>query len=180
MRGQVQGEYFEKVYNETYNEILKFVLVRCRKLCDVSDLIQKTYVDFFKCIKNNKYNIENPEAFLKQIAKRQLNKYYIFNKRIAQISDIDNEPEIDFAEKSFEDDFLDEFSNKEIWKIIEEEELVSKKILVLHFCNELTLKEIANELEISESTVKSKMYRSLERLRKKLESGKGGGGIWIN
>lgn len=62
-----------------------------------------------------------------------------------------------------------EFINKDnidiIWKYIKANNTEIAKIFYLHFISEMTLKEIAQELEKSESTIKSSLYRMLKRLK---------------
>ena len=54
MRVEINIENFEKIYNETYSQILKFIICKCKNLDDVNELIQDTYVELYKTIKNKK------------------------------------------------------------------------------------------------------------------------------
>ena len=55
MSVEINIENFEKIYNETYSQILKFIICKCKNLDDVNELIQDTYVELYKTIKNKKY-----------------------------------------------------------------------------------------------------------------------------
>ncbi len=45
----------------------------------------------------------------------------------------------------------------------------TKSILILHYFEELTLKEISQALDINLSTVKTRLYTALQRLKKEME-----------
>ena len=53
----------EEIYNETYDDVLKYVVIHAKTLDDVNDLIQNIYFSLFKKIKAN-HNIENVNAYL--------------------------------------------------------------------------------------------------------------------
>lgn len=60
-------------------------------------------------------------------------------------------------------------SSVELQMILEKIDSPEKEILILYFFEGFRLKEIAEILELNENTVKTKMYRSLNILRKILE-----------
>ncbi len=64
---------FEQVYDETYNLILKYVILKCSNLDDVNDIIQETYMDFYWALKENK-KIQDKKAFIIGIAKNKIKK----------------------------------------------------------------------------------------------------------
>ena len=62
-----------------------------------------------------------------------------------------------------------EISTKELYEVLEGIDSPEKEILILHFFEGFRLKEIAEILELNENTVKTKMYRSLNLLRRILQ-----------
>lgn len=58
------------------------------------------------------------------------------------------------------------YSVKELYTILEKIDSPEKEILVLHFFEGFRLKEVALILDLNENTVKTKMYRTLNQLRK--------------
>lgn len=48
---------------------------------------------------------------------------------------------------------------------MKEKNIDTAKIFYLYFVLEMTFKEIANELQVKESTVKSNLYRMLKKLK---------------
>ena len=53
---------FDKLYNESYKNILKYVICNCSNVEDVEDIAQNVYVDLLKKI--NKINIDNGNAYV--------------------------------------------------------------------------------------------------------------------
>ncbi|MCL2355508.1 MAG: sigma-70 family RNA polymerase sigma factor, partial [Oscillospiraceae bacterium] len=158
---------FENLYNETYKNTLKYVVCKCSNLEDVNDIIQDIYVDFYKLLKKKKeLELNNANAFIIGIAKNKLKKYYGFkyklqsrtvSKEIAEFEDIKSEANI-------EDAVIDGISINEIWNVIKQKKVIVGRIFYLHYSFGMTIKETAEELGISESTVKSCLYRTLKEL----------------
>ena len=74
---------FDKLYNESYKNVLKYVICNCSNIEDVKDIVQNVYVDLLKKI--NKINIENDNAYVMGIAKNKVNEYYRFNYKFKLI-----------------------------------------------------------------------------------------------
>ncbi len=74
-----------------------------------------------------------------------------------------------FEEERVDGTFPSEISTQELYEVLEGIDSPEKEILILHFFEGFRLKEIAEILELNENTVKTKMYRSLNLLRKILQ-----------
>lgn len=69
---------------------------------------------------------------------------------------------------SFEKESDDKLSLKNALMRLSDEE---RELLILHYCNGYTSKEISLMLTVNEGTVRSKISRSAEKLRKELKDG---------
>ena len=76
---------FEQIYKETYDTTLKFVICKCNSFDDVDDIIQETYLELYKVLKNKK-EILDKQAYIITIAKNKLIKYSKSNEKINTIS----------------------------------------------------------------------------------------------
>ncbi len=76
---------FEKIYNETYNNTLKYIICRCSNLSDVDDIIQETYLEFYRVLKE-KREILDKKAYIITIAKNKMIKYFKENEKTKTIS----------------------------------------------------------------------------------------------
>ncbi len=86
---------FETIYNNTYNDLLKFVVCKCGNLNDVDDIIQDTYLELFKTLKSNK-EIFDISAYLTTIAKTKIIDNYKKNQKIKTISMFQKNEEKEF------------------------------------------------------------------------------------
>lgn len=76
---------FEKIYNQTYNNTLKYIICMCGNLDIVDDIIQDTYLEFYKVLKDKK-EILNVQAYIIKIAKNKIIQYINYNNRIDLVS----------------------------------------------------------------------------------------------
>lgn len=87
MSTQEELELFEQIYNETYKEVLKFVLYKCNSIDDVDDIIQETYFEVFKMLKKRKEVFDyNKLAYIITIAKNKVIKSYKKNRKLKTVS----------------------------------------------------------------------------------------------
>lgn len=75
---------FEQIYKETYDTTLKFVICKCNSFDDVDDIIQETYLELYKVLKNKK-EILDKQAYIITIANNKIIKYYKSNEKIKTI-----------------------------------------------------------------------------------------------
>ena len=61
-------------------------------------------------------------------------------------------------------------STKELLLYIKQKDLITAKVFYLYYTLDMKLSDIATELNITESNVKNRLYRTIKELRKKYES----------
>jgi len=165
MRIQTDVNYFEKVYEETYKNTLKFVMCKCNNLDDVNDIVQDVYVELYKVWKNLKtVQINNIYGYIIGIAGNIMKKYYknkqLINLNTTDIEEAEIKDDIDIEEIVLnKDDF------EKIWNYIKHKKPIIWKIFYLHYYFDNTIREVAEELDINESAVKNYLYRTLNELR---------------
>ena len=54
---------FKKIYDSTYNKLIKYIACRCNNINDVDDILQETYLAFYKVLLNNKTTLLSPFLF---------------------------------------------------------------------------------------------------------------------
>ncbi|MCL1881229.1 MAG: RNA polymerase sigma factor [Oscillospiraceae bacterium] len=169
--------YFNRVYGETISAISRFAVNKCGNILDVEDVLQNIYARFFRRILKKGYaDIENPEAFLINIAKFECKNFFASLKRrsgvtaFGEFSDeqmYEIEAEMSKNAKQLEDVLCNEMLAKQIFEDIAQQDPLIGKIFYLHFVCDKKLDEIATELDITLSSVKNKLYRTIERQKKK-------------
>lgn len=171
MINQINLSMFNELYDETYNDVLKYVVCRCSNINDVNDIIQETYLELYKILNKKKLENTNVKAFIKGIANNKIKKHYSLLYKIQTLSIFStNEKDISFIE-TIKDDFdlekliIDQELFFEAWNYVKNKKLIIVKIFFLYYSQDLTIKEIASDLGLSESFVKNSLYRTLKELK---------------
>jgi RNA polymerase sigma-70 factor (ECF subfamily) len=153
------------------------VINKCGNILDVEDILQNIYARFFRrIVKKGHGDIDNPEAFLINIAKFECKNYFTGLRRRSAMSNFTDfsdeqmyeiEAEMTKNSRGLEDVLCNEILAREIFEDIATQDDVTGKIFYLHFVCDKKLDEVAKELDINISSVKNKLYRTIERQRKK-------------
>jgi len=169
--------YFNRIYAETVPALSRFVINKCGNILDVEDILQNIYARFFRRIVKKGYDdIENPEAFLVNIAKFECKNYFGGLKKRSSVTSFTDfsdeqmyeiEAEMSKNARGLEEVLCNEMLARQIFEDIATQDAVTGKIFYLHFVCDKKLDEIANELDLTLSSVKNKLYRTIERQKKK-------------
>ncbi|MGL4992156.1 MAG: RNA polymerase sigma factor [Sarcina sp.] len=165
---QTKEEILQEVYTETYEDILKFVISRCNNIEDSKDIIQNTYFNFYKAL--GKRKIENYNKYLFKIARHEIYKTYGLLKLIKNTVPIFSltTTEIDFNNDSsliVDNDFDVSLLCDDIYSYLRNKNPLTFKIFTLYFKCDMKIKDISKTLNISESTVKNRLYRTVKELK---------------
>lgn len=169
--------YFNKVYDETISSLTKYVISKCGNILDAEDILQNIYARFYqRILKKGHSDIESSEAFLISIAKFELKSYYASKKKTSvteSFSDYTDEQmvmienEMSKTQKNFDDVLCNKLLAREIFEDIATADEVTGKIFYLYFVCDMRLADIAETLDMNLSAVKNKLYRTIERQKKK-------------
>lgn len=166
---------FNRIYDDTWDQLNIYVTVRARSIHDLHDLIQETYLELYRALGRG-VEPANPAAFVIHIAKQKLASYY---------SDLSETP---FSLDSDESDYIDPVDQHSLdrWVSHRIEDAMAEKLIVeeltdslpaspwpirqifyLRFHHGLTLPEIARELELTVNQTRNHYYRTLQDLRER-------------
>ena len=165
---------FDELYYSSYQDVLKYVVCNCQNIENVKDIIQNIYLEVFRKIKNNK--LIN-KSYVMGIAKNKVKDYYRFNYKAKIISIFSSKSDSDAldlidtipANIDIELNLTKEEDIKIIWQFLKKKKVIISKIFYLYYYMDFELKEIAQELNISESNVKNYLYRTLKELKSLLK-----------
>ena len=62
-------EKLVEIYEETYKDVFRYIVSKCENISDVQDLIQNTYLNFYKAMK--KKEIKEPKKYIITIARNE-------------------------------------------------------------------------------------------------------------
>lgn len=179
MINQKTLEKFDRLYQESYQAVLKYVVCNCSNLDDVNDIVQNVYVDVLKSLEKNK-SFNNSKSYVLGITRNKVKEYYRWhyrNKIFSLFSRKDDDENTLIDNVANDLDIEKSFILKEdldfIWNFLKKKNIVIARIFYLYYYNNMTLKEISKELNLSESNVKHYLYRTLKELKMIMSDNRG-------
>ena len=83
---------FNKLYDETYNDILKYIVCKCSSIEDIQDIIQNVYLEVYKKLAHNR-DITTP--YIIGIANHKVKDYYRLHYKNKVVSLFSEKEEIE-------------------------------------------------------------------------------------
>lgn len=170
---------FEEIYAATEKAVLRHITAKCVRTADIGDIFQDTYLEIYQALlKRGAEYVSNEQAFAMRIARQKLSKYYSIKDRLKALvfmpageSDDDRGcAEMEIADAFLTDEFVvDKIMLETARQFVESKPELVKKAFYLYYELGMKISEIADELSISESNAKNKIYRTLRELRELLE-----------
>ena len=167
---------FEEIYKNTYKQTLKFIIVKCNNIDDINDIIQDTYIELLKIIKKKQpLEIDNLNSYILGIANNIIKRHYYKKKKeniVYYYSKYENDIELEIKDDfDLEQDIITKENVSQVWEYLKNKNIEVTKIFYLYFALGLKISDISIELEITESNVKNKIYRTLKELKKYIQKG---------
>ncbi len=169
MQGDMKA--FEKLYTEFSPHIYSILLGITHDTYEAEDLTQECFISAFKNI-NSLKEPSKAKKWLTAIAANK-GKDYLKKKKPALLGE-EHEYIFDIQEEKNESVLPEESAvlderSEEIKEIVNSVSEDKRLCLVLFYQNEMSISEIAEELGISESAVKSRLFRAREDIREEVE-----------
>lgn len=161
-------ETLREIYDQTYDDILRYIISKCNSIEDVQDIIQNVYFNFYKAIK--KREIKDFRKYLFKIAKNEIYKTYgimYLAKTTVPIFSLSSE-DIEFNNDDalmINENFDSNLICNEIYTYLQNSDSLTFKIFILHFKYDMKIKDIGIYLKVNESTVKNRLYRTIIELK---------------
>ena len=150
-------EIIEQIILENYNQYYRLAYSYVHNEADASDIVQNGAYRALRSA-DTLQQLEYAKTWIYRI---MLNEIFRYVKQIKHISyealQEENRKETDYSEDIYKDIDLE--------RALEELPEKDKAIVVLKFFEDKTLEEIAEILEENISTVKSRLYRSMKKLK---------------
>ena len=165
---KMDKSYFEKVYEQTHRSLIKYAIVHLDDPTDAEDAVQNVYVDFYRRImRYGHIDILSPEAFLIRMLKHEIIENYKERER-RRLRFVDEIREDRIPAEPFEDVVMDRALAEEILK---QAKLLPKEMyrtFVLYYGYEMSVSEIAKQLDVSTEAVKSRLLRARNSLKQRM------------
>lgn len=158
---------FSEIYREYWESLFKYVIRILPDEDDVADIVQETFITFWE-LRGNLEQVKSIKAYLFIMARNlafrrfrhHLRQFEMENRLIAFYGKVDEGMEQDIDARA-----LSSLIDAEIEKLPEK----MRQVFVLSRKENLSYKEIAERLQISDQTVKKQISNSLKYLRLKID-----------
>ena len=165
---------FEQLVDLFYEDIFRMVYYRIRARMDAEDITQEIFLNAFKSLSKLK-KVEQFRIWLIRIGVNRISDFYR-KKRVRAIfgaySDDDNIDQSDTTNNNHPE-AMNNLLKQEFWEhiglLLEKLSSMEREVFLLRFMDHLNIKEIAQVLKRSESSVKTHLYRALQKFRKEPE-----------
>ena len=150
---------FETKYKLYAQELMNVCYGYTKDKCASEDIIQNVFIKFLNY--NRKFNNQNEEKYwLIRVAINECKNYLKRRKRV-----VFNEEVVEYVSSKYDKD--DEIYI--ISRIVKELPEKYRSVIVLHYYNSLSIKEISDTLKISNDNVKKRLERARKMIKTKLE-----------
>jgi len=158
-----------KFYDKYAPRIYRFVYLKVNSPQDSEDLTSEAFFKFWRNISEKSSKIDNPRALLYKIANNSVIDFYRRKSRTELVLDPDNsvlakiKDKTDLNKKlSLDSDII------KIKKAISKLKGEHQNIIIWHYLDDFSAKEISQILEKPEGSIRVKIHRCLKELRKRM------------
>lgn len=159
------NQKFSQIYDSYIAKVYRFVLLKVDTSETAEDLCSEVFTRFWRSL-NSKQNIENPQAFIFQIARNMVADHYRENSKIKTVS-VDNCPELE-EEENLEDQVFFKSDFERIKLALTKIKPEYQDVVFCHYIEDMPVKEIAQIMDKSEGNVRVMLHRGLKALKKEL------------
>lgn len=148
---------FEQNIREYAPNMYRLALAMLHNRQDAEDAVSEAVLRAYEKM----HTLREAERFrpwIMQITANEARKIYGKNKRVSPVEDME----------AYMPAFRDE--HHELWDAVMQLEPVYREVIMLYFYERFTLKEISGIIHVPEGTVKSRLSRAKDRLRKMMET----------
>lgn len=162
---------FEELYKLYYDKIYALAMTIVKNSADAEDVLQITFVKAWQSIGK----LENVSAFNTWIQRITVNQCNSMLRGKKQSYSIDDESE-DGEFLQIESDILlpEQFAERDdlslrLKEIIDDLSVVQRETILLYYYNELSVEEIAETMDCSVGTVKSRLFLARKAVKTEIE-----------
>jgi RNA polymerase sigma-70 factor (ECF subfamily) len=161
---------FEMLYNECYEPILRYMIIRVSTADDAEDLAQQVFIRFYRNLANWKDQGYSPMAYVFTVARSVVADYWRANKN----RPIDNSEEvlpllIDSTDRP-DEQLMNKETASQVIRAISRLPDHYKEVISLRLIKGLTNPEIAMIIGKSEVATRKLYSRGIQKLQVELES----------
>ncbi len=161
---------FEQLVTLFHEQVFRMVFYRTRSRMDAEDLTQEIFMKAFSGL-NRLKEADKFKSWLFRIAANRVNDFHR-RKKFQQMVDIFRDEDLEMAEKPEADarpDALEDIMKRQFWdevnSLLNRLSRMERKVFMFRFLDHLSIREISEVMKRNESTVKTFLYRALQKFR---------------
>jgi len=159
---------FSEFYNKNIDKVFRFIYLRVDTTETAQDL---TSLAFLKLWKRQDSEISNSTAFLYRIARNQIIDFYRSkSKKPLSLDKVGEIADFQVAQPTFSEKIELTLEMERIKKVIQNIKPVYADVIIWHYVDDLSSKEIAQILKKREGNVRVIIHRALQALKEQLEA----------
>jgi len=161
---------FQELVSMFQEDIHRLVYYRTYSQMDAEDITQEVFVQAYRKLKNLN-DTQRFRSWLYSIAVNRCNDFLRKRKFLSllQFRSVQEQEFMD-AGKGMSNDYNDSIAKKRFWELVrsllDKLSAMEREVFTLRFMDQQSINEIAAILDKSESTVKTHLYRALNKVRK--------------
>lgn len=164
------GSAFEELVDLFQEAIFRMVYYRTRSRMDAEDLTQEIFIRAFENLSKLR-DLERFRTWLFRMAINRVRDFYRKKRVLGFFRTVEDDTDADLADVKIQDDpgALDHIIRQEFWQQVKSfSNMLSRlerEVFFLRFMDHLNIREIAQVMDKSESTVKTHLYRGLKKFK---------------
>ena len=161
------NEYFSQIYDQHVKKIYRFIYLKVSLVETAEDLSSEVFLRLYRHIQKNNPSIENPQAFLYQIARNVVVDHYR-SQKVSFVSIEKTTIEIeDMSERTREQGEIS-LEMDRIRQAIAQLQGDYQDLVIWRYIDELTVPEIAQITGKTEENVRVGVHRAIRALKEKM------------
>ena len=157
---------FSQIYDQCIDKIYRFIFLKVNSQEVAEDLTSETFLRGWRSFKNGSQEINNPNAFLYQIARNLVVDFYREkgkNPIISAENVLITDPKVNLEETA-----LFNSDAATVRRAIAGLKEDYQNIIILHYLNDLSCSEISKIVDKPEGTIRVNLHRALKALKKEV------------
>ena len=167
MKMEEINDYFSQVYDQYITKIYRFVYLKVSSRETAEDLSSEVFLRLYRHIQGLKPTIENPQAFLYQIARNVVADHYR-GKKVTVVSIEKTTIEFEDTADVTKDQAEVSLEMDRIRQGLSELQSDYQDLIIWRYIDELTVPEIAQITGKKEENVRVGLHRALKSLKGKI------------
>lgn len=153
-----------ELYNQFHNKVQNYILAKVKNIFEAEDICSKVFLRIYEKLDSFDEKRASLSTWIFTIANNTLIDYYRTRHVQGEV------PETFATSESVEESVCNEEMLETLAHALESLDMRERDIIVFRYYNNLSLKEIAEKIDISYSYVKIMHKKALENLKKYFEN----------